>query len=427
MIRYILILCTLIPGGHLPAESVTLASVPAKVRTANPSLVAARLRIDEARGKLLGSGRLQNPELGAFALHDRRFDEGKVGISFDQKFPVTARLRLEKSLSQQLVSAADLEVHDAERQLIAEAQALAVKLLSIEQQRALRAQQTELAKMLSSFAAGRAAAGEISALDAAQAQVDSQRLLLEGNKLETERVSLTGELKPKLGVPAEVALAVTGDLPAIAMPPRASWERRADYQLALVNESAARTGIDLAKARKWEDFTVGLLWEGERMEDAPNGLENANFFGFKLSIPLPFWNKNQGEIAEKSAAARRAALETKALVAGITNEAAAARAEMEANVRLATETREKLLPLVLQQTERLENAYKTGQTDLLTVLRAREQRLQLEAAVIDAVRDFHLARIRYEASTGQHAPATGPPAIGAGKRGTANRKPQTGK
>ena len=283
----------------LLAETVTLASVPAKVRAANPSLAAARLRIEEARGQLLGAGRLSNPELGLGYLHDRRFGEAKAAVSFDQKFPVTARLRLEKALSGQLVTAAELEVRDAERQLIAEAQALAVKLLSLEQQRALRAQQTELAQKLSSFAAGRAAAGEISALDAAQAQVDSQRLLLEGNKLETERVSLIGELKPKLGVAAEDSLAVTGDLPATAMPARASWEQRADYQLALVNESAARTGIDLAKARKWEDITVGLLWEGERMEDAPNGLENAGFFGLKLSIPLPFWNKNQGEIAEK--------------------------------------------------------------------------------------------------------------------------------
>lgn len=405
MIRFPLILFTVMLAVRLPAESITLDAVPTEVRTANPSLAAARLRIEEARGRLLGSGRLSNPELGAGFTHDRRFEEGTVGVSFDQKFPVTARLRLEKALSRKLVTAAELEVRDAERQLIAEAQALAVKLLSLEQQRALRVQQTELAQKLSKFASERAAAGEISALDAAQAQVDSQRLLLEGNKLETERVSLVGELKPKLGVAADEPLAVTGGLPATAMPARASWERRADYQLARVNEDSALTGIDLAKAKKWEDIGVGVMWEGERMEDAPEGLERTGFFGLQLTIPLPFWNRNQGEVAEKTAAAHRAVLETKALVSGISNEAAAARAEMEANAKLATETKDKLLPLVLQQTERLENAYKTGQVDLLTVLRAREQRLALESAVLDATRDFHLARIRYEAATGQHAPA----------------------
>ena len=405
MIRFPLILFTVLLAGRLSAATVTLNAVPAMVRTGNPSLSAARVRIEEARGRLLGAGRLSNPELGAGFTHDRRFEEGTVGVSLDQRFPITARLRLEKALSQKLVLAAELEVRDAERQLIAEAQALAVKLLSLEQQRALRVQQTELAQKLSKFATERAAAGEISALDAAQAQVDSQRLLLEGNKLETERVSLVGELKPKLGLPAEEPLTVTGGLPATALPARASWERRADYQLARVNEDAARTGIDLAKSKRWEDIGVGVMWEGERMEDAPEGLERTGFFGLQLTIPLPFWNRNQGEIAEKTAAAHRAILETKALASGISNEAAAARAEMEANAKLAAETKDKLLPLVLQQTERLENAYKTGQVDLLTVLRAREQRLALEAAVLDATRDFHLARIRYEAATGKHAPA----------------------
>jgi cobalt-zinc-cadmium efflux system outer membrane protein len=78
---------------------------------------------------------------------------------------------------------------------------------------------------------------------------------------------------------------------------------------------------------------------------------------------------------------------------------------MQANADLAHETRDKLLPLVIEQTDKLEKAYEQGQTNLLTILRAREQRLQLEAAALDAVRDFHLARIRYEAATGKHAPA----------------------
>ena len=44
--------------------------------------------------------------------------------------------------------------------------------------------------------------------------------------------------------------------------------------------------------------------------------------------------------------------------------------------------------------------------DVLKVWRAREQQLELEAAVIDSSRDFHLARVRYEAAIGIHAPAT---------------------
>ena len=366
----------------------------------NPGLASARMRIEEAKARVIGAGRRANPELGLEFKHDDRFRENTLGIGIDQKFPVTARLRIEKVIAQKDVTAAQLEVRDAERKLVAEVMPLAVKLLSLEKQRALRQDQSELAMKLSDFAAKRAQAGEISPLDAAQAQVDAQRILLEGRQLETERITVLGQIKPMLGVRDTDTLTLTGALPAMTKGiPRGEWESRPDYQLSKAHEDTARTAIDLARSKKWEDWSAGLLFENERMEDAPDGLERTPFFGFRISIPLPIWNRNEGEILEKSVAAQRAVLETKALGATIRGEASAARAEMAAYAKLASETRDTLLPLVIQQTEKLEKAYQTGQTDLLTVLRAREQRLQLEAAVLTATRDYHLARIRYEAAT----------------------------
>jgi outer membrane protein, heavy metal efflux system len=406
LLSLILICPLVLAAGDL---SVDLSSLPAHTRKHNPGLAAARLRISEAQGRLLGSGRLANPEAGINFTHDRRFEEGTIGVSLDQKFPLTSRLQLEKSLSKQLVTAAELEVQDMERKLIAEVQVLAVKLVSHEQQILLRNQQTELAQKLSKFAADGAAAGELSALDAAQAQVDSQRLLLEGRKIETERISLLGELKPKLGLAPSDRLSLKGTLPEMSLPAISSWQQRADYQLSRIAEDAARIEIDLAKNRKWDDLTAGVILEGENHEDGVNGLESKPFFGFRLSLPLPFWNKNEGEIAEKTASSQRAALETKALGSLIANEAQAARDEMAAYASLARETKDKLLPLVTEQTGKLEKAYESGQTDLLTVLRAREQRLQLEAAVLEATRDYHLARVRYESAT---APASPSAALG---------------
>ena len=404
------------PNFFLTLAILTAASLPAMLSAGevrvpytsvssytlkhNPSLAAARLRIEEAKARLLGAGRLSNPEVGVEFQRDDHFYEGTFGVSFDQKFPVTARLRLEKVVAHKEVAAAELEVRDAERKMIAEVKPLAVKLLSLDQQRTLRQKQADLALKLSDFASERAKTGEISALDAAQAQVDAQRILLEGRQLETERITLLGQLKPMLGVRETDSLAITGSLPAMtASMPKGNWESRPDYQLSKVREDATRSEIDLAKSKKWEDMTAGVTFEHERAVDEPDGLDKTPFFGVRLSIPLPFWNKNEGQIAEKMAAAHRAQLETKALGSIIRNEAAAARAEMAAYAKLAGETKDKLLPLVLEQTDKLEQAYQSGQTDLLTVLRAREQRLQLEAAVLSATRDYHLARIRYEAAT----------------------------
>ncbi|CAN5787215.1 TolC family protein [soil metagenome] len=399
----ILLTLSLCSSALADTISLPLGSTPSYVKQHNLELASARLRIEEAKGRLMQSGRLSNPDLGFELKHDRRFDEGAMALSFDQKFPLTSRLRLEKTLSGKAVTVAELEVEAVELKLITEAQSLVIKLLSLEQQRPLRKKQSDLALKLSDFAAKRAGTGEVSLLDATQAQVDSQRILLAGQQLETGRISHLGQLKNLLGVSHTDSLIVIGTLPGIALPGRkTNWEKRPDYQLSKLKEESSRLEVDLARSRKWEDLTAGVFVEGERMMDAPSGLERTGYLGFRLSLPLPLWNKNEGEVQEKTASVERSLLETKTLSSQIQNEAATAWAEMMAYAKLAADTEEKLLPLVLKQTENLEKAYQQGQTDLFTVLRSSEQKLQLETATLEAARDFHLARIRYEAVAGSN-------------------------
>jgi len=388
------------------AVTLTLSDIGPRVRASHPSLKAARMSVEEARARSLGAGRLTNPTAGIEFQNESRVSPRATTFSIDQAFPFTRRLSLEKRLTSQLLTAAELEVRDAERRLIAEAQSMAVQLLSLNQQRALRQQQTALAAKLSEFVKGRANAGELSALDAAQAQVDAQRLLVEARKLENQSVSLLGMLKPMLGLSPSDTLTLAGSMPPLTLPSSgAGWTQRADFQLSQTKIAAAQTDAELAKARKWQDVTAGFFAAREQQDVTPRNTERTGFVGFRISLPLPFWNRNQGEIAEKAASAERARLESDALSQMIASEADTARKEMLANADLAKDTRDVLLPLVIEQTSKLEKAYESGQTDLLTVLRAREQRLELESAALDAVRDFHLARIRYEAAIGKHAPA----------------------
>jgi cobalt-zinc-cadmium efflux system outer membrane protein len=399
MLRYLFI--ALSAPLTTSAVTLSLSDIAPRVRDHHPALKAARLSVEEARGRQLGSGRLSNPAFNTSFQNESRVSPRTTLFGIDQAFPLTRRLSLEKKLTAQLVNAAEHEVRDVERRYIALARSLAVKLLALDKQRALRQQQTALAQKLSDFARDRAKAGELSPLDAVQAQVDSQRLLLEARRIEIESTSLQGELKPMLGIKPQDTLTLAGDLPLLALPKSKDWQQRADYQLAQTRIKAAQTDAELAKARRMSDVSAGFFASREQQDVTPRHTERTGFVGFHFSIPLPFWNRNQGEIAEKAATAERALLESEALAAQITGEADTARREMQANAALATDTRDKLLPLVIEQTSKLEKAYESGQADLLAVLRARDQRLQLESAALDAMRDFHLARIRYESATGQ--------------------------
>ena len=96
-----------------PAAVVSLASIGDRIRAQNPDLAAARLRIQEALGRMNQSGRLANPELETSIEHNPQFREGKIEVGFSQRFPVTGKLALEKEISLLELKASEAEVREA--------------------------------------------------------------------------------------------------------------------------------------------------------------------------------------------------------------------------------------------------------------------------------------------------------------------------
>jgi cobalt-zinc-cadmium efflux system outer membrane protein len=368
----------------------------------NPNLIAARLRIDEARGRLRQSGRLSNPELEVELSRNVRSPEGSWSVGFKQQFPLTARLRLEKAISSAELAAAVAEVRNEERKLAGQVRTAAVKVLALKSQRAAREKQLATSRELAGFMGKRVEAGEASSLDTAQVQLESRQLETELLQLDLERVTALGDLRPLLGLDAGTDLVITGELATPGRSPRgdADLNARADFAAAQASIAAAEQSVKLARAQKWADFSLGLNAEHERSEDAPEGFERDTFVGLTFSLPLPLWNKNDGRVDETVAAAVRARKEADALAVNIRAEAATARAEMVVLARVLTKLDDELIPAAARLEEQFRLNYATALTPLPEVLRARTRRLELERQRLNALRDYHLARVRFKAAAG---------------------------
>lgn len=398
-----------LPGAAIAAESggvsITRDDINDRVRRHNPQLAAARLRIEEAHGRLDHAGRLTNPDLGFDFAQNARTPEHGFRLEFIQRFPVTGRLRLEKAVSRAQLAAAEAEVRDVERKLVAEAQALAVKLLALRQQRALRVKQLANSRKIGEFMVRRVQAGEASVVDVAQLELERGQLGTSLLLLDSERAALLGELRPLLGMRTADPVEITGTLPVPGALPKAmaNPERRGDFQAAQQNAGAARENTALAKANKWADVGVGLTAEHTRTEDAPDGLKRDTLVGLKVSLPLPLWNSNEGRIREANATAKRAEKEVEALEVQIRGEVAGARAEMAALARVVSSIADDLVPQSQRIEEQRRTSYGIGQTAFVEVVRARGARFELEVQLVAALRDYHLARTRYLAASGATA------------------------
>jgi cobalt-zinc-cadmium efflux system outer membrane protein len=380
-----------------PAVVVSLASIGDRIRAQNPDLAAARLRIQEALGRMNQSGRLANPELETGIEHNSRFREGKFEIGVSQRFPVTGRLQLEKDVSLTELQSAEAEVREVERQLTGQAREAVVKVLATRQRRELLREQSAVSKEFADFLSEAAGKGEGSSLDAGQAKLEATSLAMEMRQLDASETAFVGELKPLLGMRPGEALSVGGTLPEASLPNAAADpSRRPDFQVAKLGALAAAQGVALEQARRYDDVEGGIFTGIERTEDAPEGYENEAIVGVRFKIALPFWNKNEGAIQEAEAKKIRKEKEAVALGRGIRLEAEAARAEMQEWAKMIGEINDTLLPLADEQTKLAEDAYRNAQGEIQSVLRSREKRLQLAAARLDALREFHLARVRHE-------------------------------
>ena len=399
--HWLLLACLAIPVHAQPAVVVTLSTVGDRVRAQNPELAAARLRIQEAAARVKQSGRLPNPNLETAFERDASFNEHKLEVGFTQRFPVTNRLRLEKTISSIELRAAESEVREIERQLISQARETAVKLHAIRQQQALLRNQNRLMRQFAQSLADNAQKGEASPLDAGQAKLDAASLEIQSRELESDQNIHIGMLKPLLGIHSGEAIEIDGELTEPEIPhTTAKLSQRPDLQKAELALQAATQQIGLEKSRRYDDIEGGLFASSNRREDAPEGYDTETMVGLSLKIPLPFWNQNTAAIEEAKIRKTRVENEALALAQKIGVEAETAQADMRQWASLAREIKGSLLPLAEQQAQATETAYANGQTEIRTLLTAKQKYLELASSHIDALREFHLARVRYDAALG---------------------------
>lgn len=385
-----------------PSLYVSYRSIPLRVEKHNPDLQAARLRIAEAAGRNVQSGRLTNPVVGAEVGSRNGFRDRSLTVGLAQSFPLTDRLRLEKEVTRQDLEAARVEVADVKRRLIGDARQALVRFLAVREQMSLRRDQIALAETLEKSLRASVAKGEISALDAGLVKLEVMQLKTEVRQLEAQLKAINGELKPLLGLPVEKPVNVgdrfekLGGMDVV----EENVLARADLRAARLRIGEAQAQVDLERAKKFSDLQVRVFAGMGREEDEPIGFENESIAGVAFSLPLPFWNKNEGNILEAEAGVTRRKLELQALTQRARHEVKAASDELQEWLALVGQIDRELLPAAQEQFELADQSYREGLSDIQTVLRSREKLLQLRQTRIDALSHFYQARARYESALG---------------------------
>jgi len=358
----------------------------------NQDLRAARLGVKAAEARLHGAGRLSNPELEIVVAGGQDF-EGTVEVGLMQRFPLTARLRLEKELSQLDVDAARQEVADQERRLAAQVRKSFLAVATARETRALRNRQTETAANISTALKRQAGEGFASSLDVTQAALEAAQLQASAEEAKAAEAASMGDLATLLGLPTTRSVALRGGLGLPdSLPAARSSQGRPDLALARIAITAAQTDLALARAMRWKDIGLGVFVEGERFRDEPEGIENEALLGIKFSVPLPVWQNGSAAVAERRLLAQR----RQELLAGLqlraAHEAQSTWKQMQARFAAAQCLEQEALPLAQKLLADTQAIYERGEANTQSLFRARQHLITVENEALNARSAFHLVR-----------------------------------
>ena len=378
----------------------------------NKDLQAARYAVQQARARLLQAGLPSNPRLDIAARNDLLFGnkgEYTASVGISQQFPVAGRIARQKEVARVDVALALAEIRQAELKLAGDVTSGFYRVLALNRQIEIRERLIDADQKLVLGTRNRFKAAEVSELDVNAAQLELQRLTQERALLLSQRMTQLAQLNQLLGRSATEAIALDDTLPSSdALPSLAEQQRQAltvrpELRFALLNADRARADQALARAQRWEDWTVGVgLEQGRQVIDGapPQGTSRA--LGLSLSIPLPLRNQNQGRIAEAAAAGTQADARVEALKLSINNEVASAYAEAERLQQAISAYQGSMLALSARNVRLAQQGYNQGLISIVEVVQAQRQQGELNMAYLNTLDQYLQALARLRIATGEY-------------------------
>jgi cobalt-zinc-cadmium efflux system outer membrane protein len=376
---------------------MTLEEVLARAREQAPQIVSARLAVEEARGRLLGSSvRLQsNPQVDAAVGNrngtDTRFTDFEVGLG--QSFEPGARRSARIDGANAAIAQSAANVDEVTRTVLRLAASAYYRAVHANERIKLLNATHEVALSVYAAADRRFKAGDIAVLDVNIARASLARVRAEREGAEASKSLALGELRQLLRQEGDVGVDGSLSRPAdtdLAISLQAASQRPELRALeAGIQEAEAEVKLGLSFSKP--EYGVGVRYSREEGDQIVLG---------GMTVSLPIFSKGQEQRAVGSARATR-----------LRAELDAARTRVQLEVRATFDAYNRRLAAVrvleaeaipgLDENEQLTTrSFEVGQLGLPELLLIRRELLDTRAQYLDALLEAALARIDLDASAG---------------------------
>jgi len=394
-----------------PVGDLTLSRAIEAAIARNPNLAVSEFDLRAAEARITQARVRPNPQLsvelenfaGTGAV--KGVDALESTLSLSQVVELGGKRLLRTEAAERDRDAVTTERQAQQLDVLAEVTQRFVELIAAQDRLTLAISTRELAQRTLDAINARVQAARSPELERSRARIALTRAQLEEQQAQSELRGVRQAIAALWGSSAPAFGTATGDL--FSLGAVATFEdliRRLDRNpdfLRFASETRLREAeLKLARAQARPDLTLGV--GVRRFEE---GSDHALVAGF--SLPLPVFDRQQGNIREAEARLRQT--DAKRNAAFLRAQSAVYRLyqEMQASRARVETLRNEALPQAQQALDQTQFGYDRGRFSYLELATAQQEMLELRAAIIDAAADYHRVLAEIERLTGESLSAAG--------------------
>ena len=398
-----------IPSAFSEENRVSLEVAIQTAMRENPELNAIREKLKVARAQIEGIALFNNPEL------ETEFTggiDGDQGLELTQSFQLGGQRGHQRRIAKIHLEKVNTELAEASRLLTKLVKIVFYELTLAQEKLELAKEVIEHSQQMSDIAQFRYDAGDISVTQANLANIQLQSALREVVKLEGELQLAQLELNALMGTPLETVRVAVGGFPdastsfgnpqaTVKISPNAFSEltldalktralaRRNDLKSVQLNAELTENELRLAKAANIPDLSVGVLAQRSSGE---------NQIGVKLTVPLPFFDRNRVEINAAKAQQQVDAIEISSQERQISQEVMAAFLSLKTAQKTLKFYEGGSVKLLNENLKLTRTAYELGEAKLLEVILMQNEFVEMRFDYFEALAAYYKALAQLEAT-----------------------------
>nr|WP_178117714.1 TolC family protein [Pseudomonas sp. R5(2019)] len=359
----------------------------------NPDLAVAQGGLGVAQGEREQAGLIPNPEL-AWEAEDTRRDSRTTTVTLSQTLELGGKRGARVEVASQGQALAQVQLERQRNTLRAEVIGAYQGALRAQQREHLAGQSQALAERGLRVAQGRINAGKASPIEASRAQVFLAEVQLERRRAADERASAYQRLAELTGAAyAAFERLEEATEPAPAVPETLALLERlnetADLRLAQLQIDQGDAALGLEQRRRIPDLTVSI-----GSQYSATDRERVNVLG--LSMPLPLFDRNQGNVLAASRRADQARDLRNAAELRLRTELRQALDQWRTAEQALVSFDQVILPSAQRAVDAASRGFEAGKFNFLDVLDAQRTLISARDQYLQTATQLTEARVRVE-------------------------------